>query len=234
MSGKLTAVAAPERPPTGTGAAATLGELVDLARGRIERQAAYAALAAKGGAGARVLADGLRQAGACVMALARPHVVQLPLAATAAPQGVIIAGRIAIANSALGDDLAGGGALGATLTSLGYGQEESFAWLGRDYMLHHLQTELARETLFAVAREADRAALRRRPGWRLHRISVTAGQACGRRHLWDPAQIQALLALFEPDHAGVSLTETGFFQPLHSLLGLTMLRPPQGPQGVLS
>lgn len=203
-------------------------QLVALARGRIERQTAYAVLAAKGGARAAALADGLSRAADCVLALARPQVLQLPLTATATAAGVLLAGRVTIASSALADDLAGGGVAGLTLSSLGYGQEESFAWLGRDYMLHHLQTELARETLFALAREADRAALRRRAGWRLRRIAVKSEAACGDRHLWEPAQVQALLALFDPASTAVTLTATGFFQPLHSLLGLTVLRPPQG------
>jgi|GEM_PF-1447655 len=213
-----------------------LGDLVAIAAARVARQAGYAALAAKGGVKAVALADWLDQARRCLLALARPRVMSLPLATTVTADGVVIEGLVSIRDPSWRDDIAEGAEMGATLCSLGYGQQEAFARLGRDYALHHVQGDLARETLFALARAADRARQRQRPGWRLHRIPVKAQAQCGRHQLWEPVQVQALLSLFAPGAAGVTMTETGFFNPLHSLLGLTLMRPPggNGAQGCLS
>ncbi len=223
MAGPATVALAGSADDTG------IGGLVATATGRVQRQAAYVALAAKGGARAAALRDWLEQAATCVMTLARPRIVRQPLSAVARPDGILMADSIHVVDPSLSAPVAGGGRLDAVLCTLGYGQEEAFDWLGRDYGLHHVQTDVARETLFALARAADRIQSRRLPGWRLRRIPVRAHAVCGRQHLWEPAQVQALLAAFDGGDPGVELTETGFFQPLHSLLGLTLMRPPPGP-----
>ncbi|MFO1176292.1 MAG: hypothetical protein U1E48_14015 [Paracoccaceae bacterium] len=209
-----------------------LGDLVASAQARVRRQAAYMALAAKGGAKAAAIHDWLEQAATCVTTLARPRIVRQPLSAVARPDGILIAGGIHVVDPSLSAPVAGGGRLDALLCTLGYGQEAAFDWLGRDYGLHHVQTDVARETLFALARAADRACLHRLPGWRLRRIPVRTHVACSRQHLWEPAQVQALLAAFDQGDPGVGLTTTGFFQPLHSLLSLTLLQPPARPEGL--
>ncbi len=211
---------------------ATAGELLAVARPRIERQAQYAALIAKGGRRARAAADWLDRAGLCVTALAQPVAVRIPLAVRATEGGVEIAGTVAIGDPTIAADVAAGGRLTACLVTLGYGQEAAFDWLGRDYALHHVQTDLAREALFALARAADRAERARTPGGRLRRIPVRTHGPCGQKELWDPARVQALLAAFGAANPGVGLTDSGFFAPLHSLLALTLIRA-GGPQGRL-
>ncbi len=201
-------------------------DLVAVARSRVGRQAQYAALIAKGGCKAAAAHDWLDRAAGCVAALARPQAVRIPLAAEVSGEGILIAGKVFVDDRSLVAGLASGGRLTACLSTLAYGQAEAFERLGRDYALFHVQTDLARETLFALARAADREERDRMPGWRMRRISVQAHEACGTRHLWDPVQVQALLSVFEGANPGVGLTDTGFFQPLHSLLGLMLMQAP--------
>lgn len=201
-------------------------DLIAVARTRITRQAQYAALIAKGGRKAAAACDWLDRAAACVAALARPQAVRIPLAARVSDEGVLIAGRVFIGDRALAAGIAAGGRLTACLSTLVYGQAEAFEWLGRDYALLHVQTDLARETLFALARAADRQEREGMPKWRMRRIPVRAHELCGQRHVWDAARVQSLLAAFEGVNPGVTLTDTGFFQPLHSLLSIMLMRAP--------
>ncbi len=60
------------------------------------------------------------------------------------------------------------------------------------------------------------------PGARLRRVSVQTAAQCGDRTLWDPAQVQGLLGLFDGVNPGVTVSDTGCFQPLDVLLGLTV------------
>lgn len=204
--------------------AVAAGELISVARPRIERQAHYAALAAKGGARAMALHGWLDQAADCVAALARPVAVRIALPVRATATGVMIAETVAVDDGAIAAEVAAGGRASACLSTLGYGQKAAFERLGRDYALHHVQTDLAREVLFALARAADRDERARMPGCRLRRIPVQAHGLCGQRHLWDPAQVQALIAAFGAANPGVRLTDSGFFDPLHSLLSLALIR----------
>ncbi len=201
-------------------------DLVAVARSRVGRQAQYAALIAKGGRKAATAHDWLDRAAECVAALARPQAVRIPLAAQVSGEGILIAGKVFVDDLGLVAGLASGGRLTASLSTLAYGQAEAFEWLGRDYALFHVQTDLARETLFALARAADREERESMPGWRMQRIPVQANELCGQRHSWDAARVQSLLAAFEGVNPGVCLTETGFFQPLHSLLGMMLMRAP--------
>lgn len=204
--------------------AVTTRELLAVARPRIARQTQYAALIAKGGRRAAAVDDWLDRAADCMMALARPAAVRIPLTARATPGGVLIAETVTIGDAGIAADILAGGRLTACLMTLGYGQEAAFARLGRDYALHHVQTDLAREALFALARAADRDERARLPGSRLRRIPVQAHGLCGQRHLWDPAQVQALLSAFGAANPGVRQTDSGFFDPLHALLSLTLIR----------
>jgi hypothetical protein len=158
--------------------------------------------------------------------LARPQAARVPLSARTEGDGVMIAGKLVVGDRSIADGISAGGRLSACLSTLAYDQAQAFDWLGRDYALLHVQTDLARETLFALARAADRDECGRFPGWRIRRIPVQAHGLCGQRHVWDAAQVQSLLSVFEGTNPGVGLTDTGFFQPLHSLLGLTLMRTP--------
>jgi hypothetical protein len=201
-------------------------DLVETARARIARQAQYAALIAKGGSRAAVARDWLEQAAACVASLARPQAARVPLAARVSGDGVVIEEKLFFGDRRLVADLAAGGRLFACLSTLAYDQAQAFDRLGRDYALFHVQTDLARETLFALARAADRYECGRLPGWRIRRIPVQMHDLRGRAHVWDSAKVQSLLGAFEGANPGVGLTDTGFFQPLHSLLGMTLMRAP--------
>lgn len=213
--------------------------LLASARARLERQTPYRISLGRGGRRAAALRDALDRAEGCVAALARPQAVRIPLGAQVAAAGVLIAGAVTVGDSALARDIAAGGRLGACLATLGYDQAAAFERLGRDYALHHVQTDLARETLFALVRASDRAVCARRPALRLRRIPVRAHDSDGRMgdgrmgdgsmgdgtaRRWDAAQVQSLLAAFGPHNPGVGITASGFFQPLHSLLGLSVVR----------
>ncbi|MCC7320793.1 MAG: hypothetical protein IT542_07430 [Rubellimicrobium sp.] len=216
------------------------GDLLAVAVPRLRRQRQVAQLLTRGGRGAEALESWIGLAGECLTEIARPQVLHLPLAAqpcggavrlgvgpiTAGPliAGPITAGPL-IADPALAAGVAAGGQVHAALVTLGFAQEQAFARLGRDYAIHHVQSSLADEMLFALARTADRALLARHPGWGLHRIAVRTQEGCDGAPAWDAAQVQALLSLFAGGNPGVELTEAGFFRPLHSLLTLAVLRP---------
>jgi hypothetical protein len=206
----------------------TAADLVDQARGRIERQTRYATALARGGARSAALRALLDRACLGVRDLSRLMDLRIPLEAETDGDDILIGGSLALRNPALARDLRREGRLTAGLASLGYDQELAFAWAEGDYALHHVQTDLARETLFALQRASDRACRARHPGWRLVCVPVQAEAACGERRLWDPAAVQSLLALFPAQDCPVTLTETGFFRPLHSVLRLILLIPPQG------
>ncbi len=59
-------------------------------------------------------------------------------------------------------------------------------------------------------------------GKRLKRVPVQTSDICGQRRIWDPAKVQALLGVLGAANPGVSVTDTGCFRPLNSLLGLTV------------
>ncbi len=201
-----------------------LAGLLDVALPRLRRQAQYARPLARGGAAAAGLQDLLGRAGACVAALARPVAFFAPVAARPVPGGVCIAGRVMLDAPDLARDVAAGGAVTAYLLTLGYGQGTAFDRLGGDYGAHHVQSDLAGDVLFALGRHAHRMLQAQNPGIRLRRVPVQASDLCGARRVWDPARVQALLGVFDAAGPGVSVTDTGCFQPLHSLLGLTVSR----------
>ncbi len=202
--------------------------LVNQARARIERQARYATALSRGGARASALRALLDRACQCVTALSCPQDLRIPVEAETDGDDILIARSVELRNPTLARDLRRAGRLSAGLCSLGYDQDAAFDWAERDYAVHHVQTDLARETLFAFARASDRAFRAPHPGWRLIRVPVQAEAACGERRLWDPAAVQALLAQFPTHSCPVSLTDTGFFRPLHTVLRLNLLLPPQG------
>ncbi len=197
---------------------------LENARARLGRQKQYARLLAKGGRAADGLRGWLDEAAACIAELARPQAVFLPVAARVEADAVRIADRVALEDAALARDVAAGGTVAAYLLTLGYDQAAAFERLGGDYAAHHVQSDLAGEVLFALGRDAHARFRAEQPAARLRRIPVQAHALCGERKVWDPARVQALLGVFDGVNPGVSVTGTGCFQPLNSLLGLTVRR----------
>lgn len=146
----------------------------------------------------------------------------MPVTATVGARGVLIADRVTLDGEELVRDIADCGTVMAYLLTLDNDQLAAFEWLGRDYAAHHVQSALGNEVLFALGRHAHRAMMEQSPTGRLRRIPVAATPQCGQRRHWDPARVQALLGVFGTANPGVSITDTGCFQPLNSLLGLAV------------
>lgn len=201
-----------------------LEALLPQALARLRRQKQYASALQKGGRRALAVEDWLAQAAACVSALARPEMVLMPVASEAAPDGVRIAGRVTLEGADLDAQLAEGTEFTAYLVTLGYDQPAAFGWLGGDYAIHHVQSDLGSEVLFALGRHAHARHRELCPGKALRRVPVQAADLCGTGRSWDPARVQRLLEVFAEENPGVSVTPEGCFQPLNSLLGLTLAR----------
>lgn len=193
-----------------------LGPLLDEAEARLRRRPDYARPLAGGTARARGIAAALREARACVAAMARPRsaVLALGSAHLSAMQPLPVpAGRPALVT--------------ACLMTLGHGQPAAFDWLGRDYLAHHVQTELSREALFALGRRLRDAGSGGAPaGWATRRLALMAGDGDGGRRRWDAGAVQGLLAAFRGADLGVQAIESGCFEPLHTLLSLTLATAP--------
>lgn len=197
-------------------------ELLDVAGARLRRQTQFAKPLARGGRKAAEMERLLDLAADCVLDLARPQAVYRELSATPEDGGLRLDGKTHLAAAVLPEGLPEGATLSAYLLTLGYAQEEAFGKLGRDYMLHHFQTMLGREVLFALGRSAHRWIEDHSPGFRLRRIPVRMEDD---RRLWDASAVQGLLGLFGAENPGVVVTEAGFFTPLNSTLGLMVAEP---------
>jgi hypothetical protein len=196
--------------------------LLDTAMARLRRQAQYARPLARGGRAAEGLQLWLEQAAACVTALARPEAMVMQLEACPVPGGVRLADRVTLEDAGVAALVERGATVSAYLLTLNYDQARAFEWLGCDYGAHHVQTDLGSEVLFALGRHAHRLQKAQSPAGRLRRIPIQAHGLCGQRRLWDPARVQALLGVFDSVNPGVRVTDSGCFQPLNSLLGLTL------------
>ncbi len=201
-------------------------ELMQVAAPRLRRQTQFARPLARGGRKAAEMERLLDLAAACVLDLAHPQAVFRALSVVREDTGFRLEGTTLLAGSVLPEGLPEGGRLSAYVLTLGYAQEEAFERLGRDYMLHHFQTMLGREMLFALGRAAHRRAEAQAPGHRLRRIALRMEDD---RQLWDPAAAQGLLRLFGEENPGVAITGTGFFTPLNSTLGLMLAEPVSAP-----
>jgi len=200
---------------------------LEQAANRLRRQKAYARPLSKGGARAAGLEDLLQKSEACLSALARPQGVLVTVPAEAVSGGVRIAGQVTLEGESLARDVAAGGQVAVYLLSLGVTQSEAFDWLEGDYVAHHVQSDLGSEMLFAFARHVfSRQRAELPSGSRIKRVSVQTEPMCGEKRSWDADKVQALLGvvdgLYSGANPGVSVTKTGCFQPLHSLLGLTI------------
>jgi hypothetical protein len=195
--------------------------LLDTALGRLQRQTQYAGVLARGGKRAEALRSWLTLSADCIAALARPEASFMPVTARPVRGGVCLADRVTLE----GVDIPRGGRVTAYLLTLNYTQSQALEWLDRDYGAHHIQSDLGREVLFALGREAYRVMAQGAPTGRMRRIPVLAGAQCGNRRIWDPARVQDLLSVFHGINPGVQVTDTGCFQPLNSILGLALHSP---------
>lgn len=199
-----------------------VGGLLAAALARVRRQKQYARVLSRGGTAGAGLDRLLAGAADCVGALARSEVALRAVSTRLDGYGVEIAGRVTLNDPRLAQDIGRGARVTAYLLTLGYSQADAFEWLGRDYAAHHVQTDLAGEVLFALGRHAHRLQQADHPGRKLRRLTVQVSDVCGGRSLWDPAGVQALIGCFDGINPGVTVTDTGCFQPLNSLLGLTV------------
>lgn len=199
--------------------------LLEIATARLCRQKQYARVLSAGGGGAEALRDGLHQATGCITALARPEALFVPVAARRAAGGLRLADRVTLRGTDLARDLDRGGRVTAYLLTLNYSQSAAFDRLGRDYFVHHVQSELGREVLFALGRAAHGHMRAGVASGRLRMVPILANAQCGQRRVWDPADVRALLTCFDGVNPGVQITETGCFNPLNALLGLALSSP---------
>lgn len=200
--------------------------LLAEAESRLRRQKQYVRPLEKGGRRAAELEDWISKASRCIASLSKPQAVVRPLNvhSTCDTDGVSLEGGVLIKDGKLREELRAGGILSSYLLTLGYDQEAAFAWLGHDYMVHHIQTELGREMLFALGRHVHRQVRSDAANLKIRRIPIRLEPEYGKPLLWDPEKVQSLLALYGEDNPGVSVTDAGCFQPLNSLLGLMIGR----------
>lgn len=196
--------------------------LLTTALTRLQKQSRYARPLSKGGKRAAGITAMLQQAEACVAALAQPEVVLMPVDAAATTNGICIADRVLLEGNDLAHDINMGGKVTAYLLTLGFDQHHAFDWLGGDYAAHHIQSDLASEVLFALGRQVFQEQKAQHPDARLRRIPVQTDAYCGQRRFWDAGKVQTLMQVFDGVNPGVTVTNTGCFQPLHALLGLTI------------
>lgn len=216
---------APRSPSTGVTQIDQVGldRLIAAALLRLRRQIHFAAPLGAGGHKARQINDWLQTAADCVCALARPKVAHQALVVQLEADSVILPTGTRLDDARAVETLRRGGRLSLYLFSLGFDQRAAFDWLGGDYMAHHIQSELSRETLFALGRAARAKGLDGAPGdAKVRRIAVRIEAAPGAPRLWDVAEVQGLLSLVNGRPHGVTMSDSGCFQPLHSVLGLLL------------
>lgn len=197
-------------------------ELLVPALRRLQRQKQYARVLERGGNRAAGVREWFEQASACLRELAAPVILLRPVTALSERGGITLADRVYLEGRDLAEAVARGARVTAYLVTLGYSQAKAFDWLGGDYAAHHVQSDLGNEVLFELGRRAHRLQREAAPHMRLRRVAVQASDLCGQQKLWDPAKVQALLEVFGDANPGVTVTDTGCFQPLNTLLGLTL------------
>lgn len=197
-------------------------DLLADARARLQRQKQYRRVLERGGNRAKGMMDWLDRAADCISALANPTISIQPVETVLQNTGVLIEGQVLLEDPQLVQDISSGGSVTAYLVTLGYSQDAAFNWLDCDYGAQHIQSDLSNEVLFLLGRHAHRMQKDAAAGAHLKRISVQVSDLCGAQKLWDPAKVQQLLSVFGDANPGVSVTDTGCFQPLSTLLGLTV------------
>ncbi len=202
---------------------AELAGLLEIAGARLRRQKSYVRTLSKGARRSANMEAILMRAHACIAQLAKPQAVLMPVQAKAMKNGICIENRVDLEGKDLAREIADGGKITAYLLTLGYDQQCAFEWLGGDYVIHHVQSDLSSEVLFALGRQVFQTQRDLLPAdARLRRIPVQAGSHCAQRRYWDPNKVQALVQVFGSANPGVVVTDTGCFKPLNSLLGLTI------------
>lgn len=122
----------------------------------------------------------------------------------------------------------------AYLMTLSYDSQAMLASLNNDYVIYHFQHLLGREVLFALGREIfnQHCALHPEMKFRRHAIKMRkdafdaqapASEAVD--NYWDPAIVTTLLGCFGENNLGVSVTASGCFSPLQTLLGVMVGNP---------
>lgn len=196
-----------------------LAPLAEEAEARLRHRPAYARPLAAGGGRGRAIAEAFDRARACLGALARPRSASLrlgPVGLGRLPPLPLPPGRPAI--------------VAACLMTLGHDQAEALAWLDGDYLAHHVQTELSRETLFALGRRLRRAGLETAPaGSTSRKLALLSAAEEGGPRRWDGAAVGRLLAAFGTADLGVQALASGCFSPLHTLLSLTLSSAAESP-----
>ncbi len=204
---------------------APVNSLLEQALPRLRRQPQYARPLAQGGTKSRQLEQWLCHASENLSNLVNAKAVFHPLNASSQKDKVLIEQKLVLDAPDLATKINDGGQLSAYLLTLGYDQTVAFEQIDHDYMIHHVQTELGREMLFALGRLAHQKAASAEPNRQLKRISILMeGQPDSGARLWDATSVQQLLSFFGNGNPGVSVTDSGCFQPLHSLLGLVISR----------
>lgn len=190
--------------------------LLAEAEARLRRQRAYARPLATPRR-ARALELGLGEARTALTAELRPAALWRPVAAVAAGEAVDLAG-VALAAPRLAAEVTTGGKVALWLCTLGEDGAALRGRLGGDAMLLHLAGALAQQALYAVARATRSGLAAAHPGQRLRHVALRAPGAA----VWDAEGVARLLPLLDPAPLGVVQTETGGFQPVHTLLGVAV------------
>jgi hypothetical protein len=196
--------------------------LIETALARLKRQKQYARPLSRGGRRAEGLLAWLDHAATCIETLAEPEFTLLPTRVSATSDTVTIEGQVTLEGVDLADAIHRGGSITAYVVTLGFSQAQAFDWLGGDYGAQHVQSDLSNQALFALGRHTHARHKDRAPGERLRRIPIQAAAHCGQTRHWDPAKVMALMDVFGEHNPGVSVTAAGCFQPLNSILGLTI------------
>ena len=201
----------------------SLLEVFEEAEARLKRQSRYARPLSKGGKRAASVEAILALGRNCILELAKPGALLMPVSSAAVDGGIRIADRVEVAREDLQQNAENGALVSLYLMTLGYDQQEAFERLNKDYVAHHMHSDLATEALFAIGRrvfnsQKDSLA----EGRRLKRISIQTDDICGQKTVWDVEKVQALIAEFGDENLGVSVTDTGCFLPLYSILGMTV------------
>lgn len=199
-----------------------MDQLLSIARPRLQRQKQYTRVLERGGVRAEGVMEWLERASHCITSLGKASIILKSVAARPTAQGILLDQRVHLEGEDLSRKLGTSGEVTAYLLTLGFSQQQAFDWLDHDYAAHHVQSDLASEVLFALGRAAQQMLRDLHPNNRLIRVPVQSNGICGEKRSWDPGRVQELLSVFDGINPGVSLTDTGCFSPLNSLLGLTL------------
>lgn len=200
-----------------------LPALIDTAGARLRKQSRYSRPLSKGGKRAAAMEDMLAKGRDCILALSNPAAVMMSVSMAPTDNGMRVGGTVDIVGEDFKADAENAVEANLYLMTLGYDQQVAFEWLKKDYVIHHMHSDLAAEVLFAVGRQvfnAQKDALAE--GRRLKRVSIQTEDVCGQKSVWDVEKVQAMIGLFGGDTQGVTVTDTGCFLPLFSILGMTI------------